>query len=330
MHIHYVTVFSDRDKQNIKGNAAAVIICDKLLGGNCNDHSNGNIYNNNATWDLSSEPSKLALSQQLLASKYFADLDPPSVICFIDNDSILDPNSELSSNQNSNLNNKIKTACFSAHSKIQLCGHGTLAANAAYQLHADNGEPSIFNPASSNSYQSDGQLHWLKLAGIEVSETAVPEWAAAAFSNTPTRAAIAGDTRDYLIFEWPSETQNLATISADFNTIKTHTQRAVIATQWLATNKPSNQCLPHYDFAQRYFAPQYGSNEDSATGSAHRVLASYWHNRTGQKRFTAWQCSAAGGILHSHLYTDLHNGNANNSIWIGGQVQISDIIEISL
>lgn len=326
MHIHYVTVFCDPDKQNIKGNAAAVIICDNFLAGDFKDNFEDKVIINNTTWDLSSESSKLALSQQLLASKYFADLDPPSVVCFIDNDSNLDP----SSNQNSNLKDKIKTECFSAHSKIQLCGHGTLAANAAYQLHANNDEASVFNPASSLSYQSDGQLHWLKLAGIEVSEIAVPEWAAAAFSSTPTRAAIAGDTRDYLIFEWPSETQNLATLSIDFDTIKTHTQRAVIATQWFDTNNPPDQCLPPYDFAQRYFAPQYGSNEDSATGSAHRVLASYWHNRTGQKRFTAWQCSTAGGILHSHLYTDFHNGNANSGIWIGGQVQISDIIEISL
>jgi predicted PhzF superfamily epimerase YddE/YHI9 len=45
----------------------------------------------------------------------------------------------------------------------------------------------------------------------------------------------------------------------------------------------------------RYFAPQYGVPEDTATGSALRVLAEYWSPRF--TRLTAEQCSPAGGLL---------------------------------
>lgn len=309
MHIYYAKVFTDNAcnqaaKPNMHGNAAAVIICDQYF------------YANNAGQDLLSESSRLLLSQQLLASQHFAKLDPPSVVCFIESDG----------------DDNTATECFSAQGKIQLCGHGSLAAKAVYHRYRHPLTVSAFNPATASHYQSDGQRHWLKLAGITVTKAPIPEWAAGAFSSPPAYAAIAGDNRDYLIFEWPSQARALQTLKVNFDIIKTHTLRAIIATQWLS-EKNRADCSPTCDFVQRYFAPQYGSNEDSATGSAHRVLASYWHNKTGQKNFTAWQCSDAGGLLHSHLYTEFNSNKTNQSndgIWIGGQVQISDIIEISL
>ncbi|MBV8935875.1 MAG: PhzF family phenazine biosynthesis protein [Alphaproteobacteria bacterium] len=51
------------------------------------------------------------------------------------------------------------------------------------------------------------------------------------------------------------------------------------------------------DFVSRYFAPNYGVDEDPATGSAHCVLTPYWATRLGKNRLTARQISKRVGEL---------------------------------
>jgi PhzF family phenazine biosynthesis protein len=58
------------------------------------------------------------------------------------------------------------------------------------------------------------------------------------------------------------------------------------------------------DFVSRYFAPNYGIDEDPATGSAHCVLAPYWAGRLGKQELRARQISARGGDLMCTLSGD--------------------------
>ena len=51
------------------------------------------------------------------------------------------------------------------------------------------------------------------------------------------------------------------------------------------------------DYALRYFAPQYGTNEDSATGSANLQLAKYWQTYLNKKKVTGVQLSSQGGLF---------------------------------
>jgi PhzF family phenazine biosynthesis protein len=51
------------------------------------------------------------------------------------------------------------------------------------------------------------------------------------------------------------------------------------------------------DFVSRFFAPQFGIDEDPVTGSAHAVLTPYWAQRLGRKILSARQISARGGDL---------------------------------
>jgi PhzF family phenazine biosynthesis protein len=51
------------------------------------------------------------------------------------------------------------------------------------------------------------------------------------------------------------------------------------------------------DFVSRYFAPNYGIDEDPVTGSAHCVLTPYWAKRLGKNELGARQISARGGDL---------------------------------
>jgi PhzF family phenazine biosynthesis protein len=58
------------------------------------------------------------------------------------------------------------------------------------------------------------------------------------------------------------------------------------------------------DFVSRYFAPNYGIDEDPVTGSAHCVLTPYWAKRLGKNELTARQISARGGDLICTLRGD--------------------------
>ena len=58
------------------------------------------------------------------------------------------------------------------------------------------------------------------------------------------------------------------------------------------------------DVVSRAFAPGAGIDEDPVTGSAHAVIASYWTERLGRTRFTAFQASARGGRLECTVAGD--------------------------
>ncbi|MBX3095886.1 MAG: PhzF family phenazine biosynthesis protein [Fimbriimonadaceae bacterium] len=51
------------------------------------------------------------------------------------------------------------------------------------------------------------------------------------------------------------------------------------------------------DFISRFFAPRFGVDEDSVTGSAHCALAPFWSQRKGKSDMRGYQASARGGYV---------------------------------
>lgn len=265
MRIDYATVFCAQGQPEVRGNTAAVIVAE-----------------HEAEAFPYSDEQKLAISQQVLGDTTAPGFNHPTVVCFV----YLKGKNELS------------VECFNRKQKIKRCGHGSLAAHAAYRQ------------AESNC------MHWLEMPIIAIENVEIPDWTSELFDRAPIFAAQAGDANDYLILEWASnenaasEDMSLKNLQVDIEAISHHSQRAVIATQWADDGE--------IDFYQRYFAPQHGVNEDSATGSAHAVLARYWQQKKRQHQFVAHQCSSTGGILHSKIQT----GEQADKLWIGGQVRI--------
>jgi predicted PhzF superfamily epimerase YddE/YHI9 len=66
-----------------------------------------------------------------------------------------------------------------------------------------------------------------------------------------------------------------------------------------------------FDFVSRYFAPNFGIDEDPVTGSAHCCLATYWHDRLHKSEFLAYQASARGGVMKVRI--------AGDRVFLGGQ-----------
>jgi predicted PhzF superfamily epimerase YddE/YHI9 len=59
-----------------------------------------------------------------------------------------------------------------------------------------------------------------------------------------------------------------------------------------------------YDFVSRFFAPNYGINEDPVTGSSFSQLVPYWAKRLGKDTLLAKQISKRGGIVKCQLRDD--------------------------
>jgi predicted PhzF superfamily epimerase YddE/YHI9 len=193
---------------------------------------------------------------------------------------------------------------------IDCCGHGLLGCAMLWSRRWKNGGTLVSGQISLPT-RSDGELHWIGFPGL-----AVRPANAADFSRGQTleqlesligaplaNCAVAGGSQGYLIAELVQD-DALSKLRPPGAALGNATERALIVTS------RSSHSADRIEF--RYFAPQYGVSEDSATGSAMRVLASYWQHRGLGEALEALQLSPAGGLLRSAIEGGI--------TWVGGIV----------
>jgi predicted PhzF superfamily epimerase YddE/YHI9 len=175
--------------------------------------------------------------------------------------------------------------------RIQFCGLGALAAaRVAFDQQATEANVLEFANAEQ-SWQSSAEDSDITLIYKSPSPTncAVPAYAAPVLGVQPLAAAEIGGSAGYVVLEL-ADAAVLQALQPDFSALTAATERAVIVTA-----KAEHADGPGIVF--RYFAPQYGSPEDAATGSAAVQLAAFWSSRLGLERFTAVQLSPQGAWL---------------------------------
>jgi predicted PhzF superfamily epimerase YddE/YHI9 len=194
--------------------------------------------------------------------------------------------------------------CWTAGGEpIRLCGHGLLCAGAAWLRH-DGGVSELEMNGLRVAFSVEDDWAWIGLPHLSCEACGVPRWVREFFPDAPWRAARAGDESGYLILEWPAGF-DLGSLAVPDYGLRRRTQRAIIATA-------VDRADPGFDVQLRYFAPQHGVPEDTATGSAMRALATYWVNRELADGLRAFQCSPYGGELRSRIRGDY--------TWVGGRV----------
>ncbi len=204
------------------------------------------------------------------------------------------------------------TRIFNQTHEIQVCGHGLLALlnilkmkqllTAGYQLEL---------PSMRVDFKISNQV-WLGFAPVSIANGVANRaeldskypWLKNVFNEIPNKVTAVGDSNGYLIAEWPA-TKDLKGLDVNVKQLKDNSSRALIATQ---------KGDGHSNFNLRYFAPQHGVDEDPATGSAVRVLTSYWHPKLRKSSYKALQLSNQGGLIFSKA--------AENKIWISGNLGI--------
>ncbi len=201
---------------------------------------------------------------------------------------------------------------FTPAVEVALCGHATLAAAHCFyeQLGYDKKEIRFFSKSGwlTVSKKNNGQLT-LDFPADHATEITVPP--EAIFEGLGiNHCTVYKGKFDYLL-----ELENEAAIKAlkpDFRKLGTLDSRGI-----LVTAKGD-----HSDFVSRCFFPQSGIDEDPVTGSAHCLLTTYWHSKTGRNIFSAIQLSARKGSMECELKGDrvLMTGSAKT--YLKGEIYI--------
>jgi len=184
---------------------------------------------------------------------------------------------------------------FTPTTEVDLCGHATLAS--AHVLwsegHLAPDAEARFQTRSglltANLHQSLEET-WIELNFPAISTVAVPVPAdLSAALGIPIHQVYEGSIG--LVVEVDSET-TVRNIRPNFELLKTVPCHGLIVTSRAdVTNRAE------FDFVSRYFAPNFGINEDPVTGSAHCCLATFWRDRLQKNEFLGYQASARGGVV---------------------------------
>ena len=173
---------------------------------------------------------------------------------------------------------------FTPTKEVNLCGHATLAsAYVLFELLDYDKEEILFHSKS-------GALHIKReddLISMDFPREApvactTPSAIVEAFGIEPIEVL---KSVDYIVvFE---DGTDLRAINPDFEALKKLDLRGVCITT----------IDDQYDFVSRFFAPNYGVDEDSVTGSAYTQLMPYWAKRLGRDKLFSKQVSKRGGEL---------------------------------
>lgn len=211
--------------------------------------------------------------------------------------------------------NAIQVRCYRRGQSITFCGHGLLAC--AYLWKQLTAVPSVaidkvILRTADQEYSArwrDGKL-WLRAPRIHCEATELPSDIAQWFDKKPERSALAGD--GYRIFEFSRGT-DIANLRVNIERLASE-NRATIVTQSMADNQANegDEAAQAWSYQLRYFAPQFGVEEDSATGSANAILTDYWAQAGLKPPFHVRQCSSDGGEIFGDIDGD------NDYVLIGG------------
>lgn len=180
---------------------------------------------------------------------------------------------------------------FTPVAEIPLAGHPTLAAaHILFSENLHNGDVVIFHSQSGKlTVKREMDEYILNFPADDIKEIPAPDHLLQAFSSTPVDCY--KGMQDYmLVFKTQEEIEEAV---PDLKLIAKASARGVIITA------PGNEV----DFVSRYFAPQFGIDEDPVTGSAHTTMIPYWWQRFGRMKMNAVQLSRRKGFL-SCVYLD--------------------------
>ncbi|MFZ5704365.1 MAG: PhzF family phenazine biosynthesis protein [Pseudomonadota bacterium] len=188
---------------------------------------------------------------------------------------------------------------FTPEVEVALCGHATLATGHA--LLSREGAPDGVRFATRKSgvleVHRAGDGYRLALPAWEMSPADLSAQAAPLGARPEEMLWCDGG---YALFRFADEA-TIRSLNPDFRAMRAFGDLLFIATA------PGDST----DIVSRVFAPGAGIDEDPVTGSAHCLLATYWAERLGRTRFSAYQASTRGG----HIEVEL----ADDRVYLGGR-----------
>jgi PhzF family phenazine biosynthesis protein len=177
---------------------------------------------------------------------------------------------------------------FTPVREVKLCGHATLASAYVIFNELNYVQDTITFDTLSGPLRVTRNDDWLEMDfPVQAPQPcATPQAIVDAFEQQPAACLKA---EDYLVV-FADETFVRA-VQPDLQALAHLDLRGVAI-----TSQSQN-----YDFVTRFFAPNYGVNEDPVTGSAFTQLIPYWAQQLGRQQFRAKQVSARGGEVRGEM-----------------------------
>jgi PhzF family phenazine biosynthesis protein len=180
---------------------------------------------------------------------------------------------------------------FTPSKEVDMCGHATLAsAYVLFDILNYQKDEIIFNSKSGIlKVTKDDEKIKMNFPIQEIKKCNIPTNLLNAFEIEPIECY---KSMDYiLVFE---KEEYIINAKPKLELLKDIDNRGVII-----TSKGKK-----YDFVNRFFAPKYGINEDSVTGSAFTQLVPYWNKILNKNVFRTKQVSQRGGEVLCELKDD--------------------------
>jgi len=181
---------------------------------------------------------------------------------------------------------------FNQTSEIKRCGHGTLAAAKCLLAHFGFC-PSHFISSARERFKiklATGRVQ-LQLSAINAKKSNEVISLSNVFSHSIKAAYSTAHKNGYTVVLFKNMA-NLKHLEVNFTHLVNMHSNAVIALHIESINK--NNASAYF----RYFAPQFGVNEDTATGSAVSVIAPLIFRLYGLNKVTLIQHSPKGALLN--------------------------------
>ncbi|MDN3389795.1 PhzF family phenazine biosynthesis protein [Pseudoalteromonas sp. APC 3691] len=207
-------------------------------------------------------------------------------------------------NQNEITKRHCKIRWFNQTSEIKRCGHGTLAA-ANFLIDHLGYCPEVFTSMSNERFtiRVKKQGAQLLLKSIEPKKSELAEGELKSVFSVAIKAAYTtADKNGYTVvlfnkefskeFDKSVKKDDLKSVHVDFKALCALHKNAVITLS--IKNKDKKNAIARF----RYFAPQFGVNEDSATGSAVSVIAPLLFRLHGLNKAKLIQQSNNGAFLN--------------------------------
>lgn len=197
---------------------------------------------------------------------------------------------------------------FTPTKEVDLCGHATLAsAHLLFHLLGYAGDTILFDSRSGPLHVSrTGALLTLDFPAEPPVRCETPKAIVDAFGIKPAEVL---KSVDYIVV---FEGVDITRLQPDLQALKALELRGVCIT---STDQ-------HYDFVSRFFAPNFGIDEDSVTGSAHTQLMPYWAHRLKRATLKAKQVSPRGGELQCTLKGDRVLISGKAVLYLSGEIEV--------
>ncbi|WP_406682722.1 PhzF family phenazine biosynthesis protein [Seonamhaeicola sp. MEBiC1930] len=181
---------------------------------------------------------------------------------------------------------------FTPEVEIDLCGHATLAtAKILFDKYKVESDLLEFNTRSGIlTVKQKGDLLEMNFPIGKLTEVTGND--ALLESALNEKLVSISEDGDWYLAELESD-EKLRSLQPNFNALLKHSKSKFIVTA--KSNDNAN------NFVSRFFAPDYGINEDPVTGSAHCYLANYWSQKLNKKTVIGYQASKRGGLVECEV-----------------------------